>query len=69
MVTKHKIGDRVGITWLHWNCGRCMFCRSERENLCDQAQWTGKDVNGGYAEYTVVGQDYAYPIPLAFSDS
>jgi len=68
-VTKHMTGARVGITWLHSSCGRCSFCQSGRENLCDRAKWTGKDVNGGYAEYAVVGQDYAYPIPSAFSDS
>ncbi len=68
-VTKHEIGARVGITWLHSSCGCCDFCQTGRENLCDQAQWTGKDVDGGYAEYTVVGQDYAYLIPSIFSDS
>src|SRR4030043_319299 len=68
-VTKHKIGDRVGITWLFSSCGECEFCRSGSENLCARARWTGKDANGGYAEYMVIDEDFAYPIPERFSDS
>ncbi|MFZ2147220.1 MAG: zinc-dependent alcohol dehydrogenase family protein [Sedimentisphaerales bacterium] len=68
-VTKFKIGDRVGITWLYSACGKCDFCRMGNENLCNQAKWTGKDANGGYAEFTVIGEDFAYPIPEQFSDS
>jgi propanol-preferring alcohol dehydrogenase len=68
-VTKYKIGDRVGITWLYRCCGKCSFCRTGRENLCLDAQWTGKDANGGYAEYMAINEDYAYPIPEQFSDS
>lgn len=68
-VNKFKIGDRVGITWLFSSCGKCEFCRAGNENLCDQAQWTGKDANGGYAEFTVIGEDCAYPIPDRFTDS
>jgi len=68
-VNKFKIGDRVGITWLFSNCGKCEFCRAGNENLCDRAQWTGKDANGGYAEFTVIGEDCAYPIPDRFTDS
>jgi propanol-preferring alcohol dehydrogenase len=68
-VTGFKIGDRVGITWLFSSCGKCAFCRGGNENLCDLAQWTGKDANGGYAEFTVVGEDFAYPIPDQFTDS
>ena len=68
-VTKHKIGDRVGITWLFSSCGECEFCRMGSENLCARAKWTGKDANGGYAEFTVIGEDFAYPIPERFSDS
>jgi alcohol dehydrogenase, propanol-preferring len=67
-VTRHQIGDRVGVTWLYSNCGRCRFCRTGRENLCEQARWTGKDANGGYAEYMAVGENWAYPIPPTFSD-
>jgi len=68
-VTKYKIGDRVGITWLFSSCGECEFCRMGSENLCRQAKWTGKDADGGYAEFTVIGEDFAYPIPERFSDS
>jgi propanol-preferring alcohol dehydrogenase len=67
--TKYNIGDRVGITWLFSSCGKCNFCRTGSENLCARAQWTGKDANGGYAEYMVIGEDFAYPIPEQFSDS
>jgi propanol-preferring alcohol dehydrogenase len=68
-VTKFKIGDRVGITWLYSACGRCNFCLRGSENLCDQAEWTGKDVNGGYAEYMVVSEDFTYSLAERFSDA
>ena len=68
-VTKYQIGDRVGITWLFSSCGQCEFCRTGSENLCIRARWTGKDANGGYAEFIVIGEDFAYPIPERFSDS
>jgi len=68
-VTRHQVGDRVGVTWLFDSCGTCHYCRTDRENLCPQARWTGKDAPGGYAEYMVVGQDYAYPLPPVFSDT
>jgi propanol-preferring alcohol dehydrogenase len=67
-VTKFKEGDRVGIAWINWACGQCPFCLKGEENLCDKAKWTGKDVNGGYAQYTVVSEDFAYPIPERFSN-
>jgi propanol-preferring alcohol dehydrogenase len=67
-VTKFQIGDRVGITWLYYSCGKCDFCQAGNENLCNQAKWTGKDANGGYTEFTVIGEDFAYPIPDEFSD-
>ena len=67
-VTRHRMGDRVGITWLHSSCRQCHFCHTGRENLCEQAKWTGKDAHGGYAEYTVLGEDWAYPIPAGFSE-
>jgi propanol-preferring alcohol dehydrogenase len=62
------VGDRVGIAWLQGTCGRCEFCRSGRENLCDQARFTGYQVDGGYAEYAIVPAKFAYPIPSVFSD-
>ncbi|NQT04153.1 MAG: zinc-dependent alcohol dehydrogenase family protein [Planctomycetes bacterium] len=68
-VTRFKIGDRVGITWLYYSCGKCDFCQAGNENLCNHAKWTGKDANGGYAEFTVIGEDFAYLIPEEFSDS
>lgn len=67
-VTRYAVGDRLGVTWLYSSCGACSFCRTDRENLCPQARWTGKDADGGYAEYMVIGEDFAYPIPQAFSD-
>jgi len=67
-ITRFKGGDRVGIAWINWACGECSFCLKGEENLCDKAKWTGKDVNGGYAQYTVISQDFAYPIPERFTD-
>jgi propanol-preferring alcohol dehydrogenase len=68
-VSKHKVGDRVGVTWLYSSCGQCNFCKTGQENLCEKAKWTGKDVDGGYAEYMVINENYAYPIPQRFTDS
>lgn len=67
-VKKLKIGDRVGIAWINYACGKCRFCLSSQENLCSEFKATGKDVNGGYAEYTVVSEDFVYKIPSIFSD-
>jgi len=68
-VTKFKPGDRVGIAWINSACGRCRFCREGNENLCPEFKATGCDVDGGYAEYTVVTEDFAYPIPDRFTDT
>ena len=68
-VTKFNVEDRVGITWLYSACGECNFCQRGNENLCGEAEWTGKDVDGGYAEYMVISEDFAYPLPKSFSDS
>jgi alcohol dehydrogenase, propanol-preferring len=65
---KFRRGDRVGIGWINWACGRCSFCVRGEENLCQRARWTGKDADGGYAEYTVVSEDFAYSVPERFSD-
>ena len=62
-------GQRVGIPWLHRACGHCHFCRTERENLCEQAEFTGYTVDGGYAEYAVAPEEFAHPIPEGFSDA
>jgi propanol-preferring alcohol dehydrogenase len=64
-----NIGERVGITWLYWACGKCQFCTTGQENLCEQAKWTGKDANGGYAEYMVIEEDFAHPLPQQFTDA
>lgn len=61
-------GDRIGIPWLRWTCGECRFCTTGRENLCIAPGFTGWDEDGGYAELAVVPEDYAYRIPLEFSD-
>jgi len=66
---KFKIGERVGITWLYSSCGVCSFCKTGRENLCEKAKWTGKDADGGYAEYMVTAEDFAHKLPESFTDS
>jgi len=65
---KFKIGDRVGIAWINSACGNCHFCQKGNENLCDQFQGTGCDADGGYAEYTLVSENFAYLIPERFTD-
>ncbi|MGY3255498.1 zinc-dependent alcohol dehydrogenase family protein [Pseudomonas chlororaphis] len=61
------IGQRVGVPWLGWTCGECAFCRTGRENLCDQAQFTGCHLDGGYADYTLADARFCLPIPEALS--
>jgi len=68
-VTKFKIGARIGVAWIHSACGKCRFCKEGNENLCSEFEGTGCQVNGGYAEYTVVSEDFAYLIPDRFTDS
>jgi alcohol dehydrogenase, propanol-preferring len=58
-----RVGDRVGVPWLGWTDGTCPYCLSGRENLCDHAKFTGYDIDGGFAEYAVADQRYAFPIP------
>jgi len=67
--SKFKAGDRVGVAWIHSSCGKCKYCRTGMENLCDEFKATGRDVDGGYAEYTTVPEEYAYRIPEVFSDA
>jgi len=67
-VTKLRINDRVGIAWIYSACGNCNFCFEGNENLCKKFKATGRDVNGGYAQYTTVLEDFAYKIPDVFSD-
>lgn len=61
-------GDRVGVPWLGWTCGICVFCRSGRENLCDRARFTGYDIDGGFAELTVADHRYCFALPEQFDD-
>ena len=66
---RFRPGDRVGIAWLRSTCGRCAFCASGRENLCEGSAYTGWTADGGYAEYCCVPEAFAYPIPPAFDDA
>ena len=61
-------GERVGVAWLRMTCGQCRWCASGRENLCPAAQFTGWDADGGYAEFAVVDERFAYRMPAAFDD-
>ena len=62
------IGDRIGIPWLGWTDGDCAYCRSGRENLCDNARFTGYTINGGYAEFTVADARYCFHLPERYDD-
>ena len=64
---RFKEGDRVGIAWLRSTCGSCRYCQAGNENLCPQARFTGYHANGGYAEYAVVREDFAYTLPANLS--
>lgn len=66
---RFQIGARVGIAWLRYTCGECDFCVSGKENLCPLSRYTGYDADGGYAEYAVVSENFAYEIPTLFSDT
>jgi propanol-preferring alcohol dehydrogenase len=67
-VTGFTVGQRVGVPWLGGSCGRCWYCRHEKENLCDEARYTGYQINGGFAEYTVADAAYCFAIPSHYSD-
>ncbi|HYN39092.1 MAG TPA: alcohol dehydrogenase catalytic domain-containing protein, partial [Rhodospirillales bacterium] len=62
-------GDRVGVPWLGWTCGRCRYCRSGQENLCPEARFTGYQIDGGYADYTLADARYCFPIQGDYSDA
>ena len=62
------LGDRIGVPWLGGTCGRCRFCRTGRENLCDQPTFTGYHVDGGFAEYALVRAEFTLPIPDRYED-
>jgi len=66
---RHAVGERVGVPWLGATCGQCRWCREGRENLCDQARFTGYTRDGGYAEYTVANADYCFAIPARYGDA
>lgn len=67
-VTRFQKGDRLGIAWIFSACGKCEYCRTGVENLCEAFKGTGRDAHGGYAEYMVVDEKFAYRIPGVFSD-
>jgi propanol-preferring alcohol dehydrogenase len=66
--SRFQIGDRVGIPWLGHTCQHCRYCLTGKENLCDTAQFTGYDINGGYAEYSVADDRFCFPIPEGYPD-
>jgi alcohol dehydrogenase, propanol-preferring len=66
-VDDRVVGDRVGIPWLGWTDGECRFCRSDHENLCDNARFTGYDLDGGYADAVVADSRFCFPIPEGYS--
>jgi alcohol dehydrogenase, propanol-preferring len=63
-----QVGTRVGIPWLGWTCGRCRYCLTGRENLCDHARFTGRDIDGGFAELTLADERYCFALPEDYSD-
>ncbi|MCZ6832650.1 MAG: zinc-dependent alcohol dehydrogenase family protein, partial [Acidobacteria bacterium] len=67
-VTQVRPGDRVGIPWLGGTCGACSFCRAGKENLCDRPRFTGYNVDGGFADFTVADARFVFPIPAAYAD-
>ncbi len=68
IVGESDAGRRLGVPWLGWACGECRYCTSGRENLCDRARFTGYDIDGGYAEWTVADERFCFPIPDGFDD-
>ena len=63
-----SVGQRVGVPWLGGSCGHCWYCRHDRENLCDEARYTGYQINGGFAEYTVADAAYCFELPKRYDD-
>jgi propanol-preferring alcohol dehydrogenase len=62
-------GQRIGVPWLGWTCGRCGYCTTGRENLCDAARFTGYHIDGGYAEYALADARFCFPLPDAYDDA
>ncbi len=69
LVSDFQIGQRLGVPWLGYTCGHCQYCLSQHENLCDHALFTGYNLDGGFAEYTVADQRYCFPIPDQYADA
>lgn len=67
-VNRLQIGQRVGVPWLGWTCGKCSYCLSGRENLCLSARFTGYQIDGGYAEYAVADERFVFPLPEQYED-
>jgi propanol-preferring alcohol dehydrogenase len=67
-VASVAVGDRIGVPWLGWTCGECRFCRSDRENLCERARFTGYDLDGGFAEVAIADARFCFRIPVGFED-
>lgn len=68
-VHSFTVGQRVGVPWLGGSCGHCSFCLTGRENLCDEARFTGYQIDGGFAQYCVANQQFCFPIPAMYSDA
>ena len=68
-VERFRAGERIGVPWLGWTCGNCGYCRTGRENLCDQARFTGYHIDGGYADYAIADSRYCFHIPDGYSDA
>ena len=68
-VEQFKAGERIGVPWLGWTCGVCHYCRSGRENLCDDARFTGYHLDGGYADYVLADSRYCFRVPDGYSDA
>lgn len=68
-VERFVVGQRIGVPWLGRTCGQCRFCRSGRENLCDQALFTGYTLDGGYAQYAIAHEHYCFPVPQGYTDA
>ncbi|HDL03480.1 MAG TPA: alcohol dehydrogenase, partial [candidate division Zixibacteria bacterium] len=67
-VKDFKVGDKIGVPWLGYSCGKCAFCKKGKENLCDNPGFTGYTIDGGYAEYTVADQRYCFNIPDGYDN-
>ena len=68
-VARFRVGERVGVPWLNWTCGECEYCQRGLENLCANARFTGQHVDGGYAEFVVLNENFSYKIPEVFTDA